>query len=59
MAESKHISSNLLKQTVNPQRALPDGSGRPPLGDRECADDGEGRCPLWDGYIIDVTIPLE
>ena len=59
MAESKHISSNPLEQTANSQRTLPDGSGRAPLGDQECADDAECRCPLWDGYIIDVTIPLE
>ena len=56
MTDSNQITSNPLAQTANPQRVLPDGSGRPvPLGDREFG--GEG-CPLWYGHIIDATFPL-
>jgi hypothetical protein len=59
MADSNQITSNLLAQTANPQRVLPDGAGPPvPLGDREFAGGGEGNCPLWDGHIIDATLPL-
>jgi hypothetical protein len=59
MTDSNQITSNLLAQTADPQRVLPDGAGRPvPLGDREFAGGGEGNCPLWDGHIIDATFPL-
>ena len=26
-------------------------------GDREFAGGGEDNCPLWDGHIIDATVP--
>ena len=56
MADSNHTTSIPLAQTANPQRVLPDGTGRHvPLGDREFAGGGEGSCPLWDGHIIDAT----
>ena len=59
MTDSNQITSNLLGQTADPQRALPDGAGLPvPWGDRESAGGGEGNCPLWDGHIIDATFPL-
>jgi hypothetical protein len=29
MADSNQITSNLLAQTENPQRVLPDGTGQP------------------------------
>jgi hypothetical protein len=64
-------SSIPLAQTANPQRAVPDGTGRPvSVGGREFnlprtmsgrageIGGGEGNCPLWDGQIIDATFPL-
>jgi hypothetical protein len=64
MADGNQNIPNPLAQTANPQRVLPDGtskiiSGRPvPLNDREVASGGGSNCPLWDGHIIDVTVPL-
>jgi hypothetical protein len=29
-----------------------------PSGDHVGAGGGEGNCPLWDGHIIDATLPL-
>jgi hypothetical protein len=59
MADSNLITLNPVAHTANPQRVLPDGAGRPvPLGDREFVVVGEGNCPLWDGHIIDATLPL-
>jgi hypothetical protein len=63
MADSNHITSNSPAQTANPQRELPDGTlgvislGPAPIC-RGTAGGGEGNCPLWDGQIIDATLPL-
>jgi hypothetical protein len=58
MADSNQITLNPVVQTADPQRVLPEGTGRPvPLSDREFAGRGEGNCPLWEGHIIDATFP--
>jgi hypothetical protein len=67
MPDTDQIGSNPLAQTANPQRVLPDGTSGinsgwlVPLGDRESAREfaggGEDNCPLWDGHIIDATVP--
>jgi len=67
MPDTDQIGSNPPAQTANPQRVLPDvtsginpGWLAPllvPWGDREFAGGGEDNCPLWDGHIIDATVP--
>ena len=58
MTDSKQIRVNPLAQTANPRRVLPDDtSGIIPIC-RNTAGGGEGKCPLWDGHIIDATFPL-
>jgi hypothetical protein len=49
MAASNDIASNPLEQTANPQGVLPDGSG--------VISGGEGHRPVWDGHIINATLP--
>jgi diadenosine tetraphosphatase ApaH/serine/threonine PP2A family protein phosphatase len=71
MPDTDQIGSNPPAQTANPQRVLSDVTSGinsewrvPPddrEGDREGAceftDGGEDNCPLWDGHIIDATVP--
>jgi hypothetical protein len=66
MDDSNHITSNPVAQKANPQCVLPDGTsgiasfgpdGAAPIC-RSTAGVGEGKCPLWDGHIIDATFPL-
>jgi hypothetical protein len=44
MPDSSQITSNPQAQTANAQGVLPDGGV-------------EGNCPLWDGHVVDATIP--
>jgi hypothetical protein len=54
MANGDQHISNPLAQTATFQRVFPDGtSGIISSG----GGGGEDNCPLWDGHIIDATIP--
>jgi hypothetical protein len=63
MPDTDQIGSDPPAATADPRRVLPDvasgiNSGRRvPLGDRDFAGGGEDNCPLWDGHIIDTTVP--
>ena len=59
MVDSNQITSNPVVQTADPRRELPDGTSEIIRICRNTgAGGGEGRCPLWDGHIIDAAFPL-
>jgi len=58
MADGNQITLNPVVQTGDTQSELPGGTSEIIRICRNTAAGGEGRCPLWDGHIIDAAFPL-
>jgi hypothetical protein len=59
MAGREHLTPIRPAPPANPQRVSPDAtSDNSSFGPYRPLGGGEGHCPLWDGHIIDATLPL-